>query len=222
MPDARRLDPPSFLDRTFLPRSVHGDADPSSTLSPWLCSCRSAWPPRWRSPLRATRRRRSRTASRTARRSPWRSRPTARGCSRPTRRRARSRWSTRIRRRCSTRSPPGEKPAGVAISDRRPPRGRHALVRLRPRRSSTSARIGLEVAGRVEVGPEPRGVVLTHDGKTAYVAVGREQRGRPRRPRRPEGHGPADRRPRAARDRPVPRRLDARSSATHRREIVSA
>ena len=30
----------------------------------------------------------------------------------------------------------------------------------------------IELAGRVEVGPEPRGVALTADGTTAYVAVG--------------------------------------------------
>ena len=30
----------------------------------------------------------------------------------------------------------------------------------------------MTVAGRLEVGPEPRGVVLSADGKTAYVAVG--------------------------------------------------
>ena len=30
----------------------------------------------------------------------------------------------------------------------------------------------LEVVGRVEVGPEPRGVAISADGPTAYVAVG--------------------------------------------------
>src|SRR5262245_26580765 len=30
----------------------------------------------------------------------------------------------------------------------------------------------LRIIGRVEVGPEPRGVVLSHDGRTAFVAVG--------------------------------------------------
>ena len=30
----------------------------------------------------------------------------------------------------------------------------------------------IAVAGRIEVGPEPRGVAITADGSTAYVAVG--------------------------------------------------
>jgi YVTN family beta-propeller protein len=65
----------------------------------------------------------------------------------------------------------GEKPAGVAIG-RDGTRGvvTHwygydlAILDVRPDR--------LEVVGRVEVGPEPRGVVLSDDGRTAYVAVG--------------------------------------------------
>ena len=67
--------------------------------------------------------------------------------------------------------PTGEKPAGVALS-RDGARGvvTHwygydlAVLDVGPDR--------LEVVGRVEVGPEPRGVVLAPDGKTAYVAVG--------------------------------------------------
>ena len=72
----------------------------------------------------------------------------------------------------STSWRPATSPPGVAISRDGTPGRRHPLVRLRPgpaRRSRTTAST---VAGRVEVGPEPRGVVLAADGKTAYVAVG--------------------------------------------------
>ena len=65
----------------------------------------------------------------------------------------------------------GEKPAGVALArDGRRAAVTHwygydlAVLEVRPDR--------LEVVGRVEVGPEPRGVVLEPDGATAYVAVG--------------------------------------------------
>jgi YVTN family beta-propeller protein len=65
----------------------------------------------------------------------------------------------------------GEKPAGVAFApDARRAAVTHwygydvAILEVRPDR--------LEVVGRVEVGPEPRGVVLGPDGATAYVAVG--------------------------------------------------
>jgi YVTN family beta-propeller protein len=65
----------------------------------------------------------------------------------------------------------GEKPAGVALSRD----GRRGVVthwygydlgvlELKGDR--------LSLAGRIEVGPEPRGVALTPDGATAYVAVG--------------------------------------------------
>lgn len=67
--------------------------------------------------------------------------------------------------------PTGDKPAGVAISkDRRRCVVTHwygydlAIIDI--------ASDKLAIAGRVEVGPEPRGVVLSADGATAYVAVG--------------------------------------------------
>src|SRR5271157_4996932 len=67
--------------------------------------------------------------------------------------------------------PTGDRPAGVAISaDGRRGVVAHwfgydiAVVEIENDR--------LKLAGRVEVGPEPRGVVLSHDGATAYVAVG--------------------------------------------------
>jgi YVTN family beta-propeller protein len=65
----------------------------------------------------------------------------------------------------------GEKPAGVAISaDGSRGVVTHwygydvAILEVKPDK--------LTVAGRVEVGPEPRGVVLGLEGRTAYVAVG--------------------------------------------------
>ncbi|MGC8639694.1 MAG: c-type cytochrome [Isosphaeraceae bacterium] len=65
----------------------------------------------------------------------------------------------------------GDRPAGVAISaDGTLGVVTHwygydiALLRIENDR--------LAVAGRLEVGPEPRGVVLAHDGETAFVAVG--------------------------------------------------
>jgi YVTN family beta-propeller protein len=65
----------------------------------------------------------------------------------------------------------GDRPAGVALSrDGRRAAVTHwygydlAILSVTPDR--------LEVVGRVEVGPEPRGVVITEDGKTTYVAVG--------------------------------------------------
>jgi YVTN family beta-propeller protein len=67
----------------------------------------------------------------------------------------------------------GSKPAGVALSlDGRLGVVTHwygydvAILAIDEGHTS------LKVAGRVEVGPEPRGVVIAPDGKTAYVAVG--------------------------------------------------
>lgn len=67
--------------------------------------------------------------------------------------------------------PTGEKPAGVALSrDGRRGAVAHwygydlAVLEVGPER--------IKVVGRVEVGPEPRGVVIAADGVTAYVAVG--------------------------------------------------
>ncbi|WP_435017284.1 cytochrome c peroxidase [Tundrisphaera sp. TA3] len=67
--------------------------------------------------------------------------------------------------------PTGDMPAGVAISGDGTRgivthwRGYDAAVlRLTPE--------GVKVEGRVEVGPEPRGVAIGPDGRTAFVAVG--------------------------------------------------
>ena len=65
----------------------------------------------------------------------------------------------------------GDRPAGVAISDD----GSHGVVTHWYGYDLAVLKIEndhLAVAGRLEVGPEPRGVVLSHDGKTAFVAVG--------------------------------------------------
>jgi YVTN family beta-propeller protein len=65
----------------------------------------------------------------------------------------------------------GEKPAGVALS----PDGTRGAVTHWYGYDLAILEVGLErlkVAGRVEVGPEPRGVVIAGDGRTAYVAVG--------------------------------------------------
>ena len=65
----------------------------------------------------------------------------------------------------------GEKPAGVAIT----PDGRRGVVTHWYGYDLAILEIAqdhLEIVGRVEVGPEPRGVAIAADGQTAYVAVG--------------------------------------------------
>ena len=65
----------------------------------------------------------------------------------------------------------GDKPVGRRALERRPSRRGHALVWLRHGvLEIKDDKIAL--AGRVEVGPEPRGVALSADGSTAYVAIG--------------------------------------------------
>jgi YVTN family beta-propeller protein len=67
--------------------------------------------------------------------------------------------------------PTGEKPAGVALAKD----GRRGVVTHWYGYDLAILEIGpdrLKIAGRVEVGPEPRGVVIAPDGVTAYVAVG--------------------------------------------------
>lgn len=65
----------------------------------------------------------------------------------------------------------GDRPAGVAISDD----GARGVVAHWFGYDIAVLKIDhdrLAIGGRVEVGPEPRGVALSRDGKTAYVAVG--------------------------------------------------
>ena len=65
----------------------------------------------------------------------------------------------------------GDKPAGVAISSD----GTRGVVTHWYGYDLAVLEIEddrITIAGRVEVGPEPRGVVLDQDGKTAFVAVG--------------------------------------------------
>jgi YVTN family beta-propeller protein len=65
----------------------------------------------------------------------------------------------------------GEKPAGLALS----PDGTLGVVTHWYGYDLAILEVGserLKVAGRVEVGPEPRGVVIAGDRRTAYVAVG--------------------------------------------------
>ena len=65
----------------------------------------------------------------------------------------------------------GEKPAGVAFA----PDGRRAVAANWYGYDVVVLEVKydkLGVAGRVEVGPEPRGVVVGRDGATAFVAVG--------------------------------------------------
>jgi YVTN family beta-propeller protein len=67
--------------------------------------------------------------------------------------------------------PTGDKPSGVAISKD----GKRGAVAHWYGYDLAVLEVGLdtlEVVGRVEVGPEPRGVVIGSDGTTAYVAVG--------------------------------------------------
>lgn len=65
----------------------------------------------------------------------------------------------------------GDRPAGVALTHD----GARAVVTHWYGYDAAILKINgdrLEIAGRVEVGPEPRGVVIAPDGKTAYIAVG--------------------------------------------------
>ena len=65
----------------------------------------------------------------------------------------------------------GDRPAGVALSKN----GRRGAVTHWYGYDLAVLDLGFDsivVAGRVDVGPEPRGVVIAVDGKTAYVAVG--------------------------------------------------
>jgi YVTN family beta-propeller protein len=67
--------------------------------------------------------------------------------------------------------PTGEKPAGVAIAKN----GSRAAVTHWYGYDLAVLDVGpdrIAVVGRVDVGPEPRGVVIAGDGRTAYVAVG--------------------------------------------------
>ena len=66
----------------------------------------------------------------------------------------------------------------MALSTRRQAGRRHALVRLRPGACSTIEDDRLKVAGRVEVGPEPRGVAISPRRQDGLRGRGREQRGR--------------------------------------------
>ena len=77
----------------------------------------------------------------------------------------------------------------------------------------------IAVAGRVEVGPEPRGVAIVGRRLDGLRGRRREQRGGPRRSERPEGHRPAGRRPRAARASPSRPTGRGCSSAMHGRRM---
>jgi YVTN family beta-propeller protein len=67
--------------------------------------------------------------------------------------------------------PTGDRPAGVALSA---DGTRGVVTHWYGYDLAVLAICGdkLQVTGRLEVGPEPRGVALSRDGKTAYVAVG--------------------------------------------------
>ncbi len=65
----------------------------------------------------------------------------------------------------------GDRPAGVAVS----PDGRRVVVAHWYGYDLAVLDLEgdrLEVLGRIEVGPEPRGVVIAGDGRTGYVAIG--------------------------------------------------
>ena len=110
----------------------------------------------------------------------------------------------------------GDKPAGVALS-RDGHRGvvthwyGYDLAMLEIKDDK------IALAGRVEVGPEPRGVAMTADGSTAFVAVGVSNEVVRVDLNAQQGHRPAAGRPRAARDRPLARRV-----ATARRQCTVA
>ena len=114
---------------------------------------------------------RTRGTSRIARRSPWPFRRTARAFGRQPDVRERSRWSIRSLPGCSTSSRPATSPPEWRLSrDGRRGVVTHwygydlAILELKDDK--------IAVAGRIEVGPEPRGVAMTADGSTAFVAVG--------------------------------------------------
>ena len=122
-----------------------------------------------------------RRTSRIVRRSRWPSRPTAPACWSPTRRRARVSLVDTKTGRVLHELKTGDKPAGVALSRD----GRRGVVTHWYGYDLAILEIKddkIAVAGRIEVGPEPRGVAMTADGSTAYRGRGGQQRGGPRRP----------------------------------------
>ena len=146
---------------------------------------------RGRSPTVATRRtgaeselagRVART-SRIARRSRWPSRPTARASWSPTRPPGRSRWWIPRPRGCSTSSRPVTSPRGGPLADGRRGVVTHwygydlAVLEIKDDK--------IAVAGRVEVGPEPRGVAIDGRWRDRLRGRGRQQRSGPRRSRMP-------------------------------------
>lgn len=82
-------------------------------------------------------------------------------------------WIDLVNRRVLSEIPTGDKPSGVALD----PAGRRAVVAhwygydvaVLERETGSDQ---WTVAARVDVGPEPRGVVLSPDASLAYVAVG--------------------------------------------------
>jgi YVTN family beta-propeller protein len=86
-------------------------------------------------------------------------------------------WVDTVEGRVIRETMTGDRPSGVAIS------GDGKLGIVAHWYSYDLAILDLEgdkltVVGRVEVGPEPRGVVIASDARTAYVAVGALERSR--------------------------------------------
>ena len=88
-------------------------------------------------------------------------------------------------------------------------RRRHALVRLRPRPAEDRGRPDRPSPAGSRSGPSRAGVVLSADGKTAYVAVGVANEVVRVDLEPLQGHRPGGRRPRAAGRRPLARWLAA-------------
>ena len=92
-------------------------------------------------------------------------------CSPPTRPPAASRWSTSRTAGCCTSSRPARSrpawPSRATAAAGWSPTGMATTWRF-----STSRTTSSRSSARIEVGPEPRGVAMTADGSTAYVAVG--------------------------------------------------
>ena len=79
----------------------------------------------------------------------------------------------------------------------------------------------ITLAGRVEVGPEPRGVALSADGSTAYVAIGVNNEVARVDLKAAQGDRPAAGRPGTARTCPHARRVARCWWVTHRSQNVS-
>ena len=192
---------PCRLGRPWPPGSCWRSA--AAVLWPWT---NGRWRRRAGSEPKSQHAGRDRMTSPIVRRSRWRSRPTARASWPPTRPPGPCRWSIPSPGECSTSSRPATSPSGVALSKD----GRRGVVTHWYGYDLGVLEIKddkIVLAGRVEVGPEPRGVALSADGSTAYVAIGVNNEVARVDLNGSQGDRPAAGRPGTARDCPHARRV---------------